>query len=79
MSRKAIVGEEDKDQDRSGWVIPTKKKGQKNARTDAALTVLVSMGLATAFFALFGGLRGAVTGAIVGAFWGAYRIWTGDA
>lgn len=55
MSRKAIVGEEDKDQDRSGWVIPTKKKGQKNARTDAALTVLVSMGLATAFFALFGG------------------------
>ena len=79
MSREGSVGDEDKDHDLSGWVIPTEKKGQKNARTDAALTVLVSMGLATAFFALFGGLRGAVTGAIVGAFWGAYRVWTGDA
>lgn len=73
------MGDEDKDQDLSGWVIPTEEQRQKNVRTDAALTVLVSMGLATAFLALFGGLRAAVTGAIVGAFWGAYRIWTGDA
>ena len=73
------MDDEDKDQDLSGWVIPTEEERQKNARTDAALTVLVSMGLATAFFALFGGVRGAVSGAIVGAFWGAYRIWTSDA
>lgn len=72
------MGDEEENDQLSGWTIPTEEERQKRVRTEAALTVVASMGLATVFFALFGGARGAVTGAIVGALWGAYRVWTGD-
>ncbi|QEZ49095.1 hypothetical protein D2917_31435 (plasmid) [Cupriavidus oxalaticus] len=61
-----------------GWKFPTDERRQRDKRTEAALTIITSMGLLSVFFALFAGWRGATLGAIVGALWGAYRLWTGE-